>query len=143
MGGHSSVDFAGLTYLSLFLAHRLSILKPHRRTYQIPTQDTSTRNNTRRSTSLFRLLIVFLPLAIATSVSVTRVLDNRHHPSDVLAGSLLGIGSAWNAYWSVLLPQSREIEVRQQQGMLPGMVASPGRGSEEGETLPLARMRGG
>lgn len=74
---------------------------------------------------------------------MTRVLDNRHHPSDVLAGSLLGIGSAWNAYWSVLLPQSREIEVRQQQGMLPGMVASPGRGSEEGESLPLARMRGG
>lgn len=87
--------------------------------------------------------MVFLPLAIATSVSVTRVLDNRHHPSDVLAGSLLGIGSAWNAYWSVLLPHSREIEVRQQQGMSSGVVDFVGRGSEQGESLPLARMRGG
>ncbi|KAH7412859.1 phosphatidic acid phosphatase type 2/haloperoxidase [Cadophora sp. MPI-SDFR-AT-0126] len=139
--GHSSVDFAGLTYLSLFLALRLSILNPCHHTYT-GTQDLPIAQTTRKSKPLFRLLIVFLPLAIAISVSVTRVLDNRHHPSDVLAGSLLGIGSAWNAYWSVLLPYSRRGEVRQQQGVVLGVVESVGRGSEEGESLPLARMRG-
>ncbi|PVH73579.1 acid phosphatase/Vanadium-dependent haloperoxidase, partial [Cadophora sp. DSE1049] len=137
--GHSSVDFAGLTYLSLFLALRLSILNPRHHTYPT-THDISIAQHTRTSKSLFRLLILFLPLAIATSVSVTRVLDNRHHPSDVLAGSLLGIGSAWNAYWSVLLPHSREKGMRQQQGMVFGVVEGVGRGGEEGESLPLAGM---
>lgn len=38
-------------------------------------------------------------LATATYVAASRVLDGRHHLTDVLAGSLVGFGIANLAYW--------------------------------------------
>jgi len=31
-----------------------------------------------------------LPLGLASFVSVSRVVDNRHHPADIVAGAILG-----------------------------------------------------
>lgn len=93
--------FAGLAYLSYFLALRLSIFKPEPQQYN-PSE--------RASIPLIRILITILPLILATFESVSRVLDNRHHPFDVIVGSLGGLVCAWIGCRFVLLPNARRME---------------------------------
>ncbi|KAH6711947.1 phosphatidic acid phosphatase type 2/haloperoxidase [Leptodontidium sp. MPI-SDFR-AT-0119] len=129
--GHSSVDFAGLTYLSLFLAHRISVIGS-RNHYQGMEKPSA-----RASQPLYKLLILFIPIAIATGVSVTRILDNRHHPFDVLFGSALGMGCALLGHRAVLRPHLTSVGYRTggENGGGEG-----GRRSEDLESVPLARI---
>lgn len=128
------MDFAGLTYLSLFLVLRLSVIRPI--SYVRSTlPDVPISSEARTSISLFRLLIVFIPLGAATVVSVTRVLDNRHHPFDVLFGSVLGIGCAWIGYRFALLPHW---QAREEDGQLNDQEAL--RSSEYIENYMMSRV---
>ncbi|EDK47407.1 Diacylglycerol pyrophosphate phosphatase 1 [Lodderomyces elongisporus] len=78
--GHSSIGFAGLVYLALFLMGQF--------------QANSTRVGSWRT-----LLCGFTPLLVASFIALSRTEDYRHHFVDVFIGSMLGlvIGS-----WSYL-----------------------------------------
>ena len=47
---------------------------------------------------VWKTVIVLIPLLVAGIVSVSRIMDARHHPFDVLSSSILGILIAWVAY---------------------------------------------
>ncbi|XP_071739337.1 putative lipid phosphate phosphatase 3, chloroplastic [Rutidosis leptorrhynchoides] len=69
--GHSSWSFAGLGFLSLYLAGKIKAFD--------------------RSGHVAKLCIVFLPLLMASLVAVSRVDDYWHHWQDVFAGGILGL----------------------------------------------------
>jgi diacylglycerol diphosphate phosphatase/phosphatidate phosphatase len=78
--GHSSFSFAGLGFLSLFLAGQLHVFR-----YSAGGRDLS------------RALICLLPLIGAALVAISRCEDYRHDVYDVCVGSALGMSIA---YWS-------------------------------------------
>ncbi|WWC65151.1 uncharacterized protein I303_107765 [Kwoniella dejecticola CBS 10117] len=76
--GHSSLSFAGLGFLSLYLAGKMHLgdVRGHRT----------------------RAWFALSPLLGGTMVAISRTEDNRHHWQDVLVGSLLGLSIAWVSY---------------------------------------------
>lgn len=73
--GHASTSFTGMVFLALFL----DALLAH-----------GTRSS-RASTRALRLLSVTGCICLALHIAIGRIADHRHHPTDVLAGTLLGI----------------------------------------------------
>jgi hypothetical protein len=78
LAGHSSWSAAGLGYVSWALADALQPFDG--------------------GGHICRLVATLLPVLGACGVGVTRVSDNWHHPSDVLAGLLLGFGLSWLSF---------------------------------------------
>ncbi|KJZ73801.1 hypothetical protein HIM_06919 [Hirsutella minnesotensis 3608] len=78
--GHSSFSFAGLGFLSLFLAGQLHVFR-----YAAGGRD------------LGRALFCMLPLIGAALIAISRCEDYRHDVYDVCVGSALGMSVA---YWS-------------------------------------------
>ncbi|KAL4947621.1 phosphatidic acid phosphatase type 2/haloperoxidase [Aspergillus filifer] len=76
--GHSSSSFAGLFYLSLWLGGKLHIMD--------------------NKGEVWKMFIVMFPCLGATLIAVSRIMDARHHPFDVITGSLLGILCAIISY---------------------------------------------
>ncbi|KAL8712217.1 MAG: hypothetical protein Q9225_006973 [Loekoesia sp. 1 TL-2023] len=76
--GHSSSAFAGLFYLSIYLAAKMHVLD--------------------NKGEVWKTFIVLIPTLGAALIAVSRIMDARHHPFDVISGSLLGIIVAWAAY---------------------------------------------
>jgi membrane-associated phospholipid phosphatase len=48
--------------------------------------------------SLLGVLAIVVPCSYSTFVATSRIVDNWHHPSDIIAGTLLGIASATIGY---------------------------------------------
>ncbi|CAL9747869.1 unnamed protein product [Musa acuminata subsp. burmannicoides] len=69
--GHSSWSFAGLGFLSWYLAGKIQAFD--------------------RRGHVAKLCIVFLPLLVASLVAISRVDDYWHHWQDVFAGGILGL----------------------------------------------------
>lgn len=112
--GHSSMSFAGLTYLAWYLRSTLNalVLKWAQSTYteyQTAPMDESTPqqmeegaiDSTERHQSETPCVLVLasviapaVPLLAAGYVAASRLMDYRHHPTDVLAGSMLGFSIA-------------------------------------------------
>ncbi|KAI9766629.1 MAG: hypothetical protein M1840_006440 [Geoglossum simile] len=84
--GHSSTAFAGLFYLSLYLAAKLHVLD--------------------NRGEVWKTFIVLVPTLGAALIADSRIMDARHHPFDVLSGSLLGIVVAWCSYRQYFPPIS-------------------------------------
>ncbi|KAI1621417.1 PAP2 domain protein [Exophiala viscosa] len=84
--GHSSSSFAGLFYLSLYLAAKLHVLD--------------------QKGEVWRTCIVLVPTLAASCIAMSRIMDARHHPFDVLFGSALGILCAWGSYRQYFPPVS-------------------------------------
>ncbi|KAF7561693.1 hypothetical protein G7046_g2453 [Stylonectria norvegica] len=78
--GHSSFSFAGLGFLSLFLAGQLHVFR-----YAAGGRD------------LGRALVCLSPLLGAAMIAISRCEDYRHDVYDVCVGSALGMSVA---YWS-------------------------------------------
>jgi len=76
--GHSSTSFAGMTYLSLYLAGKLHIFDSKSHSY--------------------KSFIVTAPYVVAALIAISRTQDYRHHWQDVMAGGLLGITFALFSY---------------------------------------------
>jgi len=76
--GHSSTSFSGLGFLSFFLAGKLHVMD--------------------NRGEVWKTIIVMIPLLAAALVAVSRIMDARHHPFDVITGSMLGVFTAWVAY---------------------------------------------
>jgi len=78
--GHSSFSFAGLGFLSIFLAGQLRIFR-----------------HAHGGRDLSRALLCLTPLLAAALIAISRCEDYRHDVYDVCCGSLLGFVVA---YWS-------------------------------------------
>jgi len=76
--GHTSVAFAGATYLTLYLWGKLRPLSGRGQLWEIP--------------------LLLAPMVGALLVGISRTFDNRHHWEDVLGGALLGMGCAYLGY---------------------------------------------
>ncbi|KAG8815866.1 hypothetical protein FRC18_001282 [Serendipita sp. 400] len=79
---YSSMSFAGLTYLSLYLAGRFRCFTPH----------------SAHGKHLYAYTIAIVPLFLASFIASSRVSDFRERGSDALAGAILGILLAVLAY---------------------------------------------
>lgn len=88
--GHSSSSFAGLFFLSLYLAAKLHVLD--------------------QRGEVWRTFIVLIPTLAASMIAGSRIIDARHHPFDVLFGSALGIACGWAAYRQYFPPVSHTWE---------------------------------
>lgn len=80
--GHASTSFTGMVFLALFL----DALLAH-----------GTRPS-RTSTRALRLLSCTVCISLALHIAIGRIADHRHHPTDVLAGTFLGIIIALMVY---------------------------------------------
>ncbi|KAF1810468.1 PAP2-domain-containing protein [Eremomyces bilateralis CBS 781.70] len=84
--GHSSSAFAGLFYLSIYLAAKLHVLDS--------------------KGEVWKSFIVLVPTLAAALVAGSRIMDARHHPFDVITGSMLGTLTAWGSYRQYFPPVS-------------------------------------
>ncbi|CAF1314249.1 unnamed protein product [Rotaria sp. Silwood1] len=66
--GHASLSFYGLMFLALYI-HKVWNY---------------------RNIGLFPYVMEMLCFALASYIGITRITDNRHHPTDVLGGAILG-----------------------------------------------------
>ncbi|TYZ58853.1 hypothetical protein PybrP1_000489 [[Pythium] brassicae (nom. inval.)] len=85
--GHASFAWSTMLVLTLYLLGR-SRLNAENRSDSI----------LRGGRKALKLFVCFAPSLIAAWVSVTRSVDNWHHYSDILAGSIIGAVSATIAY---------------------------------------------
>ncbi|KAK0710098.1 phosphatidic acid phosphatase type 2/haloperoxidase [Lasiosphaeria miniovina] len=99
--GHSSFSFAGLGYLSLFLAGQMRIFAHGAGDgdagdgSRAPTIGEHTEKLVRGD--LMRALLCLAPLLGATMIAISRCQDYRHDVEDVCVGAILG---SVVAYWS-------------------------------------------
>jgi len=97
VSGHTSLSFAGLTYLTIFLS--VHLLKP--RGFGPFDNTLAQRKSFHPPTPL--LLVASVPILLAIYVATTRFSDYRHHGVDIIFGLLVGVGTAilgWTWYGS-------------------------------------------
>lgn len=80
------VSFGGLFYLSIYLAAKLHVLDS--------------------KGEVWKAFVVLVPSLGAALIAGSRIMDARHHPFDVLSGSLMGILVAWGSYRQYFPPVS-------------------------------------
>ncbi|GAB1607698.1 phospholipid phosphatase 5-like [Argonauta hians] len=78
--GHSSIAFAGLGFMTLYLFGKLHYFGQH------------------GYGSTWRLVASIAPMFVATLVALSRYCDYHHHWQDITVGSLLGFIIAYNCY---------------------------------------------
>ncbi|ORY98553.1 phosphatidic acid phosphatase type 2/haloperoxidase [Syncephalastrum racemosum] len=78
ISGHSSFSFAGLAYLSLYLAGKMHMFDDRGHTY--------------------KSFVFAIPLLGALLISISRIRDYRHHWTDCFIGGLVGCYIALYAY---------------------------------------------
>ncbi|KAK7178192.1 lipid phosphate phosphatase 3, chloroplastic [Paraphaeosphaeria sporulosa] len=108
--GHCTVAFAGLIYLSLFLAAKSSaaipFLPPLSKDAFHPKRTLQERRKA-AAPPLYLLAITLTPIAAAIYIASTRYTDDKHAGFDVLFGSLEGLICAWFAFRYYHLPIRR------------------------------------
>jgi hypothetical protein len=77
--------------LTLYLQHRFGIQS---------VVATTEKGAYTKPPTLHRFLSIasLLPLALATFIATSRVVDNKHFPADIVGGALVGSGMAWFAH---------------------------------------------
>ncbi|OWZ13535.1 Phosphatidic acid phosphatase, partial [Phytophthora megakarya] len=85
--GHSSFAWSVMGVLTLYLLGRARLTN-------------ADQNNSilQEGVRTFKLFFCFLPCLGAAWVAITRSTDNRHHYSDIVAGSVIGAAAACLAY---------------------------------------------
>jgi len=108
------VAFAGLTYLTLFLAAKFSasipFLSPAPRTTANPESVVTRASKARHETAappLYLLVLVLIPICAAIYIASTRFTDYKHAGFDVIFGSVEGAVVAWFAFRWYHLPVRR------------------------------------
>ena len=88
--GHSSYSFCGLTLLTLYLLARFGVYSGSAVVQESP--DGTILMEYRKPARIKKLYSVLslIPMAVATFVAASRVVDNKHHPADVVGGAVLG-----------------------------------------------------
>ncbi|WPH02621.1 Hypothetical protein R9X50_00548600 [Acrodontium crateriforme] len=125
--GHSSVSFAGLGWVALFIASQTHALRPQ--------------------ASLAVVLLSLAPLVGAAMIAISRLEDYRHDVFDVIAGSLLGFSVTY-FNWRRYFPNLRAENCEEPYSLPSSGRNSPNGGfrrvrdEEEGLTTELRRMSG-
>ena len=93
--GHASTAFCGLSLFSRYLERTFGIESVQ----EVVMEDNSTTIVVRYRTTnphFHRLysILCLLPVALAIFIAASRVVDNKHFPADIVAGSLLGAACA-------------------------------------------------
>ncbi|KAL9009225.1 MAG: hypothetical protein Q9173_005727 [Seirophora scorigena] len=122
--GHATYAWAGMLYLTLFFAGKFGVAVPYlNRAASSNTNNSSsplsssdprngggsqpTRPSDRTQTggetkpaapSLLLFLPLLIPICVAVYISSTRYSDFRHHPFDIIFGSLMGTAFSYFAY---------------------------------------------
>ena len=73
--GHASSSFCGMGLVSLYLAGKLSA-------WCVDEKPNDGR--------VFSLVVSVIPLMGAAYIAISRTEENKHHPTDVLSGGILG-----------------------------------------------------
>lgn len=76
--GHSSFSFAGLGFLSFYLAGKMGVFD--------------------KGGYVMKAWIGLIPLIGASLIAISRVMDYRHRGTDIIAGGLLGFFMAFLSY---------------------------------------------
>jgi diacylglycerol diphosphate phosphatase/phosphatidate phosphatase len=101
ISGHASDSFCGLTILTLYLYNRFGM--PSVRVYKMSSDTRQWVVEHIKAPTLYRFLSIaaLLPMALATFIASSRVVDNKHFPADVVGGSILGTAFAifTNSLW--------------------------------------------
>jgi diacylglycerol diphosphate phosphatase / phosphatidate phosphatase len=98
LSGHSSLSFAGLGQLFLYIHTRWGVpsvttskaLDHGDEEVVYSTDEASRRQIARMRTARLCSILALLPLGLAAFIACSRIVDNRHHPVDVVGGSVLG-----------------------------------------------------
>ena len=111
--GHSSTSWAGFLYLTLFVCAKLGVQIPflpyssaerlNASTFDDDDRKTTPRNNA-AAPPVYLILLAAVPTGAAAYISVSRWFDYRHHPFDIISGSLIGIACAWFSFRLYHLP---------------------------------------
>lgn len=133
--GHSTVAWAGMLYLTLFLCSKFAIVIPHlpanslfltsSSAYtadQLPLHEGAASSyppigSSNPSKASVRelaasppnhlIVIAFVPIAVAFYICATRFFDFYHHGFDIISGSLIGITSSYFSFRWYHLPLGR------------------------------------
>lgn len=81
---NSIASFAGLFYLALWLCGKLHFMD--------------------NRGEVWKAILVMFPILVATLIAVSRIIDYRHHPFDVISGGLLGTVCAIVSYHQYFPP---------------------------------------
>jgi diacylglycerol diphosphate phosphatase / phosphatidate phosphatase len=86
--GHASSSFCGLGLLSFYLEKRFGASKFRNAGPELTPPP--------KSLAIARVLSVMskAPLLLAGYISTSRIVDNKHHPADVVGGAALGLSMA-------------------------------------------------
>ncbi|KAL8925969.1 MAG: hypothetical protein Q9172_001972 [Xanthocarpia lactea] len=134
--GHASYGLAGLFYLALYLASKLSVTVPYLLPFSYTSSSSSThafttKNTTRPDSSsptlpppstqhlqiplryqsaappVYLLVPPLIPICLAIYICATRYTDFRHHGFDIIFGALMGIFLSWFGFRMYHLPIRR------------------------------------
>jgi membrane-associated phospholipid phosphatase len=95
-----------MTFLTYFLLGRLARMTSTT-TLTLPSgqqQQRTTMIKLFPYKSLLGVLAIVVPCSYSTFVAASRIVDNWHHPSDIIAGTLLGIACATIGYHAFYPP---------------------------------------
>ncbi|GLA48043.1 phosphatidic acid phosphatase type [Aspergillus niger] len=106
--GHSSISFAGLMYLALWLSAKFSIGFPFLAysplSHDLGRQDRGKIRNQGAAPPVYMLIIALVPIAVAFFISASRWFDYRHHGFDIIFGSVMGMVFAYIGFRLYQLP---------------------------------------
>ncbi|PYI03308.1 PAP2 domain protein [Aspergillus sclerotiicarbonarius CBS 121057] len=109
--GHSSMSFAGLMYLALWLCAKFSIGFPFLAyspfSQDLRRQERDSIRNQGAAPPVYMLIVAFVPIAVAFFISASRWFDYRHHGFDIIFGSVMGMVFAWIGFRLYQLPIMR------------------------------------
>jgi diacylglycerol diphosphate phosphatase/phosphatidate phosphatase len=97
--GHASFSSAGMWYLILYSAASESTSAPDDGRISGLSLMAEMRVNNRRGYT-WKAWVLLAPFTCAILVAVSRSMDYRHHATDLIAGSIIGVLSAWVGYRS-------------------------------------------
>ncbi|PLB38761.1 PAP2 domain protein [Aspergillus candidus] len=107
----TKVAFAGLSYFSLWLCAKFSVVFPYFAHSPFSQDLHSRKRETLREQGaappIYMVIVAFVPWAVAWFISASRWFDHRHHAFDIIFGSVMGMVFAWVAFRLYHIPIMR------------------------------------
>jgi len=105
--GHTSFSFAGLSFIAFFFAGKLGVFSKA----GLRLGFRKNKDDPFRGCFAVAMIVVFLPIAVATFCGISRIFDYAHHPFDVNAGAAIGVSSSAFAYYLNFAPLTDEFSL--------------------------------